>query len=480
MKPRNFICIMLLVFVLAPFNLLALSKKLDHLIYLHNNTNRVTPGQFVYVAGIPRSSVGQIIKDVKHNFELSALYASTFRKPQDRAVFLFFNDKEDSSFKERVERYARHYKLNNYEFKSFNTKQEFIELLLESKDRGPLNGLFFFVHSYPFALNIGTFGRPEGEPKRVTEEEALALMKIDTKYLYINNLYDFLNDSERKDLLSIITAETKILLAGCRSAVEVFVFKDASFKDVDGSTTMAYLPGNYYKTIKFNSYANRLANLFNSEVSATNSSTHFEISLNGGRTFIHANSQEEPPLGSAVIMVPDHGDFLRTQKRSFKIRLKEFGLWLKPLPIQPYSPEEILSKRFNGMDKASLSNLQNRYIRSKAACNTSKASFDIDFEFLPEEMKNIYAKELEMRRQILDELLIKERWNQIYKKISYADIYWFRWESGIKIGKIRGDLGLPPIKIDFDHERQATPIYYIGGGQYYENDIYEDFLEIIR
>jgi hypothetical protein len=480
MKPRNSICIMLLIFFLAPFNLLALSKKLDHLIYLHDPTNRAAPGRFVYVAGIPRSSVDQIIKDVKHNFELAALYASTFRKPQDRAVFLFFRDREDTGFKERVERYAKHYKLKNYEFKSYNTKQEFIKLLLECKYRGPLNGLFFFVHSYPFALNIGTFGRPEGEPKRVTEEEALALMKIDTKYLYINNLYDFLSDSERKDLLSVITPETKILLAGCRSAVEIFVFKDASLKDVDGSTTMTYLPGNYYKTIKFNSYANRLANLFNSEVSATNSSTHFEISLNGGRTFIRANSQEEPPLGSAIIMIPDHGDFLRTQKLNSKIRLKEFGLWLKPSPIQPYSPEEILSKRFYAMDKASLSYLQDRYMRSKAAYDTSKALFDIDFEFLPEDMKNIYAKELEMRKQILDQLLIKERWNQIYKKISYADIYWFRWESGVNIGKIRGELGLPPIKIDFVHERQATPIYFIGGEQYYENDIYEDFLEIIH
>lgn len=424
---------------------------------------------FVFIAGNPLAIVGEARKDVEHKFEKSALFASKLRHDDDHAIFLFYKDQSDKNWEGRMRSYETYLELGWHEFIPFSSKQEIVDFLAGYED-GPINGIFFFVHSFPHGLNIGKKPPDQNENDLLSDEEKRSMIKNDPQYLYIPNF--------KKETRKNISDDARILLAGCRTSLEVNIFRQAEKADIENASSNAMHPSNYLVYVRYNSFAKRLADLLNAKVLSTEHYTHFETSDNGGKTFRPLKEGEKPAVGDLLLMYPDHGQMRLSYPHGKISAASQTSIMLKPMPLQPYSPSKLYGNFLSKLGQRKRSGLSAEYENKLKDYRQVMIKYREDFAKLSLEMKSKYKRELKLRKKLLAELLDKERKYALNKTISIEAIYWYRSHYGKKIAEMREKMSFPPLKMLFRKNNEKNPAYYFGGKFYSEFETFTDFLDL--
>jgi len=465
--PTSFLTILLSFYYCADLSC-EIQDKANAIKHVHSGLKENRERNFLYIAGNPKTLLGSEIKNVEDKFELAALYASSFRAQRDTAIFLFYKDPEDKNFEERINKYIEKCNLKNFRFVRFQTKHEIVNFLIDPLLKEKIDGMLLFTHSYPFGINVGIKNTQEEFKTPMSNELKRKIMINDPQYLYIENLGTYLSQNQRIALKNNFTKKPKIFLGGCRTSFDTYIYKIAEIKDSK----------NYIKGIKFYSYAQRLANMFEGDVFGTQESTHFETSDDGGKTFRYPLKGERIEPGKPLLMLPDRGEYgFRTPIKTL-YESKSEEIRLKYIPYPPTPPAEKYGDFYKTLDKTKKENLDKAYVQSLNSYKIELDKYNLDYAKLESSSKALYKKEFREREKILKKLLLREREYQLKKAISIEAIYWYRWHYGPMIKDLRLNLGLPPISMAFTTEEEKNPLFFLSGIQYLETENFKDYLDL--
>ncbi len=458
--------------------------KISVLEYIHSNSKDEKPYEYIYITGNPLVRDGGrsdgSISNVKEKFELATLYASRFRKPKDKATFLFFKELGDESYKGRMNEYEKTAKLKNHKFVWFSKKQEIFDYLTRQKEPGSIKGLFFFTHTFPNGINIG-IKNPWGDlDVPIPPIEKKRRIIHDPQYMRAENFKKYMDKDKYIKMKNNFAPDIHILLAGCKPSVEKHVFRRAFYHDFNGIPLIPNYPESFIKWLRIYSLSHRISAALNIPVISTRHSTHFETldENNGQYRWINKDEQIKPAF--PLLMSPDKGFYETVYPDKRYLNSLEIRVVLKLIPLKPFTPEEKYREFYKNIKTRNKQKIIKLYEQRMNSYTEYMEKYNQDFLNMPLKDQKKYQMELQIRAKYLKELLDKERKFRLYKSISKEAIKWYRGHYSNKIVKERLNLGLPPIKIWFGTKLNKDPTYFFDNLYYYRWEKYTDFLYMQR